>query len=68
MYVGDSLNDYDAAVEAGIGFIGRASGLVNWKDRDEVWVSSLAELPAAMAELSRRREEDADSKGNRSII
>lgn len=67
LYVGDSSNDYDAAVEAGIGFIGRNSGLVDWKDRDEVWVSSLAELPAAMKELSRRREEGTEPQSKRSI-
>lgn len=57
VYVGDSSNDCDAAIEAGIGFIGRDSGLVDWKDRGEVWVSSLAGLPGAIEELARRREE-----------
>lgn len=67
LYVGDSLNDYDAAAEAGIGFIGRNSGLVDWKDRDVVWVSSLAELPAAIEELTRRREEGTGPQSKRSI-
>ena len=60
LYVGDSSNDYDAAVEAGIGFIGRNSGLLDWQDRDEVWISRLVELPAAIEEFSRRREEGID--------
>ena len=67
LYVGDSTNDYDAAAEAGIGFIGRNSGLVDWKDRDAVWVSSLAELPAAIEELARRREEGIGPASQRSI-
>jgi len=67
LYVGDSLNDYDAATEAGIGFIGRNSGLVDWIDRDAVWVSSLAELPAAIEELARRREEGIEPQSRRSI-
>ena len=61
VYVGDSSNDYEAAVEAGIGFIGRNSGLVDWRDQDEVWFSSFTELPGAIEELARRREEGARS-------
>ncbi len=67
LYVGDSTNDYDAAAEAGIGFIGRNSGLVDWKDRDAVWVSGLAELPAAIEELARRRDEGTGPESKRSI-
>lgn len=63
VYVGDSVNDYDAAMEAGIGFIGRNSGLVDWKDRGEVSISNLLELPAAMEELARRRDKGAGLQG-----
>ena len=67
VYVGDSTNDYDAAAEVGIGFIGRNSGLVDWKDRNEVWVSDLHELPAAIEKLARLREEGIEPQGKRSI-
>ncbi len=56
VYVGDSVNDYDAATEAGIGFIGRNSGLVDWNAVGEVSIADLFELPAAMEELARRRD------------
>jgi len=66
LYVGDSSNDRDAAAEAGIGFIGRASGLVDWKDHDEVWICDLHGLPAAIEELTRRRDEGVEPKSRRS--
>jgi phosphoglycolate phosphatase-like HAD superfamily hydrolase len=66
LYVGDSLNDRDAAAEAGIGFIGRASGLVDWKDHDEVWILDLHGLPAAIGELTRRQDEDVQPESTRS--
>ncbi|HNS20129.1 MAG TPA: HAD hydrolase-like protein [Sedimentisphaerales bacterium] len=55
LYVGDSQNDHDAAVEAGIGFIGRNSGVRDWNGPDVVSIASLRELPVAIEELSRRR-------------
>ncbi|MEN6576878.1 MAG: HAD-IA family hydrolase [Phycisphaerales bacterium] len=55
LYVGDSQNDHDAAVEAGIDFIGRSSGVRDWGTLDVVSIPTLHELPAAVAELSRRR-------------
>lgn len=57
LYVGDSENDRDAAAEVGIGFIGRNSGLVDWRQHHEVAVSSLTELPAAIEELAGRGEQ-----------
>lgn len=56
VYVGDSSNDCDAAAEAGVDFIGRDSGLTCWKDTDEVWISDLRDLPAAIDELSERKK------------
>jgi len=67
VYVGDSMNDCDAAKKAKIGFVGRDSGLVNWKDRDEVWISDLHGLPAAIEALSRRRERGIEPQDKRSI-
>ncbi len=67
VYVGDSLNDYDAAIGAGIDFIGRDSGLMDWDDLDVVWVSSLQELPAALEKQSRRREDGIEPQSKRSI-
>jgi phosphoglycolate phosphatase-like HAD superfamily hydrolase len=67
VFVGDSLNDRNAAVKAGMSFIGRDSGLVNWKDRDEVWISDLHGLAAAIEELSRRRERGDEPQDRRSI-
>jgi phosphoglycolate phosphatase-like HAD superfamily hydrolase len=55
VYVGDSRNDYRAAVEAGIDFIGRSSGVMDWGDAGVVRVSSLQELPRAIEESSSRR-------------
>jgi len=55
LYVGDSQNDYQAAMDTGIGFIGRNSGVRDWSTFDVVSVSTLHELPAAIEELSRRR-------------
>jgi len=55
LYVGDSRNDHDAAVETGIDFIGRSSGVMDWGDRDVVSIPTLHELPAAVEELSGRR-------------
>lgn len=36
LFIGDSLNDLDAAQTCGIDFIGRDSGLVNWKLMDNI--------------------------------
>lgn len=55
VYVGDSQNDYQAAAEVGIDFIGRQSGVRDWSDADVVRVSSLHELPHAIEQLSSRR-------------
>ncbi|MEN6424101.1 MAG: HAD family hydrolase [Phycisphaerales bacterium] len=55
LYVGDSQNDHDAAVEAGIDFVGRSSGVRDWGALDVVSISTVHELPAAVEELSRRR-------------
>ncbi len=55
LYVGDSQNDYHAAIETGIGFIARRSGVMDWCNLDVVSILSLHELPAAIEELSRRR-------------
>ena len=67
LYVGDSLNDYDAAVEVGISFVGRDSGLVQWKDRDDVWIADLHGLPGAIEALARRREKGVGPEDKRSI-
>jgi len=67
LYVGDSLNDCEAAAEAGIGFIGRNSGLVDWQKHGGVWVSSLTELPDAVKELARRRAEGIGPQGTGSM-
>jgi phosphoglycolate phosphatase-like HAD superfamily hydrolase len=55
VYVGDSQNDYHAAVGAGVDFIARCSGVTDWSDAGVVRVSSLHELPHAIEELSSRR-------------
>lgn len=53
VYVGDALNDRDAAAEVAIGFIGRNSGMVDWTQHGEVWISDLRELATALEELSK---------------
>jgi len=58
--VGDSLNDSDAAAEAGIDFVGRNSGLVDWASRGIIGIGDLHVLPAAIAQLSDRRRSRAD--------
>ncbi len=68
VYVGDSQNDYDAAIGAGIDFIGRDSGVRDWRDLDVIWISDLLELPAALEELSRRREDGIEPQSRRSIV
>jgi phosphoglycolate phosphatase-like HAD superfamily hydrolase len=55
VYVGDSRNDYDAAVETGIDFIGRDSGVMDWSEAGVVHVASLHELPGAIEQLTSRR-------------
>ncbi|HSV98601.1 MAG TPA: HAD hydrolase-like protein [Sedimentisphaerales bacterium] len=55
VYVGDSQNDYQAAVEVGIDFIGRQSGVMDWRDTDVAHIASLRELPQAIERLSSRR-------------
>ncbi|MEN6336462.1 MAG: HAD-IA family hydrolase [Phycisphaerales bacterium] len=55
VYVGDSQNDYQAAIEAGIDFIGRASGVMDWSERDVVRIADLRGLSRAIEELSSRR-------------
>ncbi len=55
VYVGDSQNDYQAAVEVGIDFIGRQSGVMDWSDTDVVHIVSLHELPRAIEQLTSRR-------------
>lgn len=60
LYVGDSHNDHEVAVAAGIGFIGRDSGLVDWRGSEVVWIASLAELPAAIENLSQQRQGGAE--------
>lgn len=55
VYVGDSRNDYDAAVEAGIDFIGRQSGVMDWNEVNVVHIASLHELPQVIEQLSSRR-------------
>jgi len=67
VYVGDSLNDYEAATGAGIDFIGRDSGLVNWDEQGVIWISDLQELPTAIEKLSRRRKNSIEPQSKRSI-
>lgn len=57
VYVGDSQNDYQAAVEVGLDFIGRQSGVTDWSDTDVVFIASLRELPQAIERLSSRRRQ-----------
>jgi phosphoglycolate phosphatase-like HAD superfamily hydrolase len=44
LYVGDSNNDLEAAKANNIDFIGRSSGLVDWKSCDIKFVSDLSSL------------------------
>lgn len=55
LYVGDSQNDYHAAVGAGIDFVARSSGVKDWSDAGVVRISGLQELPRAIEQLSSRR-------------
>jgi len=55
VYVGDSQNDYQAAVEAGIAFIGRQSGVMDWSEKGVVRITDLRDLPQVIEELSSRR-------------
>lgn len=55
VYVGDSRNDYDAAVETGIDFIGRQSGVMDWSEAGVVHIVNLRELPGAIEQLTSRR-------------
>ena len=66
VYVGDSMNDYDAATAAGISFIGRNSGQVDWKNHDVVWVSDLMELPVAIEALTDRQDGGREPESRRS--
>ena len=44
LYVGDSNNDLEAAKKNNIDFIGRSSGLVDWKFYNVKFVSDLSSL------------------------
>ena len=44
LYVGDSNNDLEAAKANNVGFIGRSSGLVDWKNYNVRFVSDLSSL------------------------
>jgi phosphoglycolate phosphatase-like HAD superfamily hydrolase len=44
LYVGDSNNDLDAAKANGLDFVGRCSGLIDWKNFDTRYVSDLSSL------------------------
>ena len=44
LYIGDSNNDLEAAKANNIDFIGRSSGLVDWKSHSIVFVSDLSSL------------------------
>lgn len=44
LYVGDSNNDWDAAKANDLDFVGRCSGLVDWKNFDTKYVSDLTSL------------------------
>ena len=68
VYVGDSLNDSDAAAEAGIDFVGRNSGLVDWASRGIVGIDDLHALPAAIAQLSDCRRPRADEAGRKDRV
>jgi HAD superfamily hydrolase (TIGR01549 family) len=56
LYVGDSVNDYDAARAVGLAFIGRNSGLADWAQQGQVCIGDLTELPRAIEEMGRQAE------------
>ena len=43
LYIGDSINDYDAALANEIDFLGRDSGAMDWKKKVP-WITDLSEL------------------------
>jgi phosphoglycolate phosphatase-like HAD superfamily hydrolase len=44
LYVGDSNNDWDAAKANDLDFVGRCSGLVDWKNFDTRYISDFSSL------------------------
>ena len=57
VYVGDSLDDRLAALAVGMSFIGRNSGLVDWRGVDGVnYLNDLTELSGQLRRLSTKRE------------
>ena len=56
LYVGDSINDYDAARKNGIDFIGRNSGLIDWRVLEDVkCIDTLNQLYALVSKGCQRR-------------
>ena len=52
LFIGDSLNDLDAAQTCGIDFIGRDSGLVNWSTMNNIpIIKDISRLPLYLKEL-----------------
>ena len=44
LYIGDSINDYDAALANVIDFLGRDSGAMDWGKKEVPWIADLSEL------------------------
>ena len=44
LYIGDSINDYDAALVNGMDFLGRNSGAIDWNKKEVPWITDLSEL------------------------
>ncbi len=44
LYIGDSINDYDAALANNIDFLGRDSNTMNWNKKEVPWIKDLTEL------------------------
>ena len=52
LFIGDSLNDLDAAQTCGIDFIGRDSGLVNWSTMNNIpIIKDISRLPLYLKEF-----------------
>jgi phosphoglycolate phosphatase-like HAD superfamily hydrolase len=49
LYVGDSNNDLDAAKANNLNFIGRCSGLIDWKSSDIRFVDDLSSLGSVLS-------------------